>query len=76
MCCPQVVELVGLAGDFLSGLAPDLVPSRLEYMTAHVQQQHPELLREIAQTQQLSVEQRTMIEMSLQDLVAQLTTAM
>jgi len=68
------VELVGLAAGFLSGVTPNAVPSRLEYMVAHVQQQQPELLRDIARTQQLTDEQRIVIENSFQDLVTQLTT--
>lgn len=43
-------------------------------MVAHVQQQQPELLRDIARTQQLTDEQRIVIENSFQDLVTQLTT--
>ena len=56
--CAQVVELVGLAAGLLEGVPLEAVPSRLEYMAAHVQQRQPGLLREIRRTQGLTDEQR------------------
>ena len=71
----QVVELVGFSAGFLSGVSAAAVPSRLEYMAAHVQQRHPLLLREIARTQQLTEDQRAMLEESFQELAHQLSTS-
>ena len=54
----QVVELVGLAAGLLEGVPLEAVPSRLEFMAAHVQQRQPGLLRELSRTQELTDEQR------------------
>ena len=54
----QVIELVGLAAGFLEGVPLEAVPSRLEFMAAHVQQRQPALLREITRTRRLTDEQR------------------
>ena len=65
----QVVELVGLAAGFLEGVPLAAVPSRLEYMAAHVQQRQPALLREITRTQRLTSEQRDVSAPSLRPCV-------
>ncbi len=49
---------MGLAAGFMEGVPLEAVPSRLEFMAAHVQQRQPALLREITRTRRLTDEQR------------------
>ena len=71
-----MVELVALVAGFLAGVAPASVPSRLEYMAAHVQQQQPQLLRDIARTEELSDEQRAVLEESFAELATHLSATL
>ena len=69
-CCfdLQVIELVGLAAGFMEGVPLEAVPSRLEFMAAHVQQRQPALLREITRTRRLTDEQREVSRLAVPGL--------
>ena len=67
---------MALGGGFLAGVPPEAVPSRLEYLAAHVQQRHPQLLQDIARTQELTPEQRAVLEAAFAELATQLSAAL
>ncbi len=66
----QVVELVGLTGGFLDGVAPDAVRSMLDEAAAALRRTAPELLDAIQHTGQLSEEQKAEVADSFRQLAA------